>query len=180
MAGDVILDLANLGGIFAASPDDPLVPGFSLTSGVERAMAEVGAMPASQRRGGSLVLRLPAAEISAETASRAAAAIASYAAERRAKTALWLAGKRREGLQTLSIALLFIAVCILLTLAARSWLDGPGLLSVLARDGLVIAGWVALWRPIDMLLFETWLLRRERRVLDAVAAMPIVIEPRGD
>lgn len=36
-----------------------------------------------------------------------------------------------------------------------------GGLGVVLREGLTIVGWVALWRPLDLLLFERWALRRD-------------------
>jgi hypothetical protein len=36
-----------------------------------------------------------------------------------------------------------------------------GSLSSVAQEGLTIVGWVALWRPLDLLLFERLALRRE-------------------
>jgi hypothetical protein len=40
-------------------------------------------------------------------------------------------------------------------------------------DGLVILGWVALWRPIEILLFERWQARDERRWLERLSRIPI-------
>lgn len=172
MSKDVTLTLATSAAMFAAPEPDPLAPGFSRTSGIERVLAEVGARQASQRRGGRLILR--SASATAMDPRRMAAAVRAYCAARGEDLALRQASVWREGMQTLWLAAAFIVVCVTLATLARAWLDGPGLMRTLARDGLVIAGWVALWRPIDMLLFETWLLRRERRVLEAVAEMPVV------
>ena len=72
----------------------------------------------------------------------------------------------------------FALFCGLLTLAACSALRS--LLSVhaepLARffsEGLLILSWVALWRPIEMLMFERRKARDERRRLELLAAVPI-------
>jgi len=40
-------------------------------------------------------------------------------------------------------------------------------------EGLLVLGWVALWRPIDMLLFERFESRQERQLLDKLARIPI-------
>lgn len=174
---DVVLTLAHPGAMFSAPDPDPLAPGFALGSGIERALSEVGARPVMRRREGRILLRFVGPE-RAEAAPMAAA-VAAWCAARGEVLALQRAATWHEGLKTLWIAAIFIAVCVLLSAAGSAWLQGPGVLPMLARDSLVIAGWVALWRPIDMLLYETWLLRRDRRVLEAVAAMPVVVEPAG-
>lgn len=171
---DVVVELAGVSGMFEAPPGDPEAPGFAFASGVERVLAAAGTLTAAERRAARLVVRVPAPG----DAARIAAALARYAAVRRGDIGLRLAALRREGLQTLALAGGFILVCVVVW-GAIELLLGEGLLKALARDGVVIAAWVALWRPLDLLLFDTWLLGRERRILAAVAAMPVVVEAAG-
>jgi len=42
----------------------------------------------------------------------------------------------------------------------------PGIVARFVDEGLVIAGWVALWYPLDVLLYQHWPLTRAQR-LDA-------------
>ena len=37
----------------------------------------------------------------------------------------------------------------------------------------MIIGWVALWRPVEIFLYEWWPLRRHRRQMDRLAAMTV-------
>lgn len=47
--------------------------------------------------------------------------------------------------------------------------EGP--LRQISREGLVITGWVAMWRPLEALLYDWWpLLRDKRRLLQALGA----------
>lgn len=43
------------------------------------------------------------------------------------------------------------------------------------REGLVITGWVAMWRPLEILLYDWWPLiderRQIRRILDAAVSI---------
>jgi hypothetical protein len=39
----------------------------------------------------------------------------------------------------------------------------------------VITGWVAMWRPLDVLLYDWWPLVDERRHLDRVLAAEVAI-----
>ena len=37
---------------------------------------------------------------------------------------------------------------------------GDSTIYVLARESLVIGGWVAMWRPLEIFLYDWWPLRR--------------------
>ena len=68
-------------------------------------------------------------------------------------------------------AALLIALGVLVAaLALRSALpESDSTLVEALREGLLILGWVALWRPADVLLFERWEMRNERRHLQQLA-----------
>ena len=38
-----------------------------------------------------------------------------------------------------------------------------------------IGGWVAMWRPIEVFLYDWWPIRREARLYDRLAVMPVRI-----
>lgn len=41
------------------------------------------------------------------------------------------------------------------------------------RESLSIAGWVAMWRPMELLLYDWWPIRAEVRLLQRLATMPV-------
>jgi hypothetical protein len=47
-------------------------------------------------------------------------------------------------------------------------------------EGLLIMGWVAMWRPIETFLYDWWPIRRHRALLTQIARMPIEVRPRRD
>jgi hypothetical protein len=72
----------------------------------------------------------------------------------------------RVGRLSLMAGLLLLAVCSLLRSLVPEPFGGPtGFLG----EGLLILGWVALWRPVDVLLFERWESRDERACLRKLA-----------
>jgi hypothetical protein len=73
----------------------------------------------------------------------------------------------------------FVAVTIGLVLVVERTAYFSPLTQSLLSHALVIAAWVAIWRPLDLLLYEPWLLRREARILSAIEAMPVIVEARG-
>jgi len=45
----------------------------------------------------------------------------------------------------------------------------------IAREGLTIGGWVSMWRPLEIFLYDWWPLRGEVRLSERLAAMPVRI-----
>jgi hypothetical protein len=45
----------------------------------------------------------------------------------------------------------------------------------LLRESVLIGGWVAMWRPIEIFLYDWWPIRAEARLYDRLAAMPVRI-----
>ena len=48
-------------------------------------------------------------------------------------------------------------------------------LGEIARESLTIGGWVAMWRPLEVFLYDWWPIRYEARLSDRLAAMPVRI-----
>jgi hypothetical protein len=59
-------------------------------------------------------------------------------------------------------------------LLLRRWVEtiGGSTGEVLA-EGLLILAWVALWRPIETIGFDSWGCREERRLLAKLSGVPI-------
>jgi len=67
------------------------------------------------------------------------------------------------------------AVLVLFTIAAqliggRSNVEGFGRV---LQESLAIGGWVAMWRPLQIFLYDWWPIRADARVFERLAAMPV-------
>jgi hypothetical protein len=51
-------------------------------------------------------------------------------------------------------------------------------LGVLLRESLLIGGWVAMWRPLEIFLYDWWPIRAEARLYDRLGEMPVKLAPR--
>jgi hypothetical protein len=67
----------------------------------------------------------------------------------------------RLGRVSLLVGIGFLALCTLGARAIGTLAEGP--YGDIASEGLVIAGWVAMWRPIQIFLYEWWPIVRRRR-----------------
>jgi len=79
----------------------------------------------------------------------------------------------RRGRLSLGVGLLFLAACLGLGgLVAKA---GLGNLRTFVEEGLTIVGWVAMWRPLEIYLYDWWPLFEERRRLDRLARIRVRI-----
>jgi hypothetical protein len=86
--------------------------------------------------------------------------------------------RHRARLRIHRLAMLLGLAVLAVTLVLRRLLgDLGGDLADVLGEGLLILGWVALWRPAEYLLFDTWEQRQSRRVLERLATMPVELRP---
>jgi hypothetical protein len=80
---------------------------------------------------------------------------------------------RRGGISLL-IGLAFLAASVIggEEIARRT---GQGPLATVLRESLLIGGWVAMWRPMEIFLYDWWTLLGERRVYDRLGGMAVQI-----
>lgn len=85
---------------------------------------------------------------------------------------LWREFKRvlKEGRASLFIGLLFLAAC---HAVGNLFEPGPGTWHGIAREGLAILGWVAMWQPLDLLLYRWWPHLQTKRIYDRLAAAEV-------
>lgn len=79
----------------------------------------------------------------------------------------------RRGQMTLGVGLTVLVLFLTLAQLTVSLTAGP--VREILREGLVITGWVAMWRPLEILLYDWWPLiderRQIRRILDATVSI---------
>ena len=56
---------------------------------------------------------------------------------------------------------------------------GDSALGLLLRESVIIGGWVAMWRPLEIFLYGWWPIRAEARLYDRLSAMPVRIVYKG-
>ena len=80
----------------------------------------------------------------------------------------------RVGRISLAIGL---AVLVLLSLLAQVVIRRAPMSAVgkLFQESLLIGGWVAMWRPLEIFLYDWWPIRTEAKLYDRLGAMPVRI-----
>jgi hypothetical protein len=88
---------------------------------------------------------------------------------------------RRLGIRALLWGL--VAVIVLNGLAGALGDPEPGSVEDAVSSGLQVASWVALWFPINLLVYDRWYYRRDKRAYEAVRDAPLTVvarRPPGD
>jgi hypothetical protein len=77
-----------------------------------------------------------------------------------------------QGRISLAIGLAVLSAAILVAQFVGGGTD-PTAPEQVVRESLLIGGWVAMWRPLQVFLYDWWPIRAEARVFDRLAAMPV-------
>jgi hypothetical protein len=84
----------------------------------------------------------------------------------------------RVGRTSLLIGVVFLTLAVTLAgLVGRAL--GEGAFPTLIRESMVIGGWVAMWRPLEIFLYDWWPILAERKLYDRLSVMPVSVRFRA-
>ena len=124
-----------------------------------------------------LVLHVPVVKTDDPPAPLLADAIHGYFDYRAAHAGRRLELLLRRGRLSLLIGVGFLFACLGGRGLVAGTLSGP-LRDILA-EGLLISGWVAMWRPLEIYLYDWWPLVRHRRILRKIGRLPVELRVTG-
>lgn len=127
-----------------------------------------------------IIVHLPSEEAATPDARGLPHAMRTYFSAR----ARALSGELRElfriGRISLAIGCAVLAACLGLSAVFAEW-SNTTYLKGFASEGLLILGWVALWRPMEIFLFDWWPIARRRtlyrRLADADVRIAVAASP---
>ena len=134
------------------------------------------AMEINLRKPLALVIHLPEAEIPGTNPSDVRESIHRYFKYRAMAVQRDLRLVLQQGRWSLVIGLLFLASC----LAIRSlvpMLHMHELTTEILQEGLMISGWVAMWRPFEIFAYDWWPFHHKIRVLQKLSRVHVDIRP---
>ncbi len=83
----------------------------------------------------------------------------------------------RQGWMSLLIGLAFLAVCVTIAQTLTAFM---GRWNSVMREGLTIIGWVAMWRPLEIYLYEWWPIRRLGKIYAKLSTVPVEVRVAGN
>lgn len=165
---DLRIELGSLEELFDAPDFDPLAGRVEELSGLERLANRLRPLPPAPV---SVCIVLPASERAPDLEQRCRVALREVLERRIERNRNAVSSLREEGRATLWRGLLFLALCLLGSSLLGTTGVLPRYLEHYIDEGLIIAGWVALWYPLDVLLYQRWPLGRERRLYENLRDM---------
>jgi hypothetical protein len=130
----------------------------------------------SRQRPLRLVIHLPADQVPQGGTHDLGESIHNYFAYREAHERRRLRILFRDGRTALATGLIFLLCCTLLRELAFSF--GHGSITDIVGEGMLIVGWVAMWRPLEIFLYEWVPIRRRCRTLAKLANIPVTVEAK--
>jgi hypothetical protein len=123
-------------------------------------------------------VQMPGEECESEGAKSLASAVAKHFDYRVRVMKRELSEQFRSGRLYLAVGLSIFAFCTLLAQLVRQAFPGNPLAEGV-EQGLIIIGWVANWKPVEILLYDWWPLRRRIRLFERLARAEIEVKAAG-
>ncbi len=103
------------------------------------------------------------------------AAVHNYFAAKAKLNRLEFRRLMKQGRLSLLIGLAFLASCLLTSQIVAGTADGA--FQRVVRESLTIAGWVAMWRPMQIYLYDWWPLCRRGQIFEKMSRMKVDVKP---
>jgi hypothetical protein len=175
--------IAELGHLFNVPAIDPLsasLPERLGLSGVDGLLEELQLRPRLEAVA-ELVVCLPTGTANPALVAHMQAALKAHLAMRIERQTQAIRATALYGWRVFAVALGLLALCLAISsiFASESLGVLPPWLQRTLESGFEIVGWVMMWHPVDVLLFEPVRLRRKLRALRLLAGARVVVDERG-
>ncbi|HEY0236973.1 MAG TPA: hypothetical protein VGC86_18250 [Afipia sp.] len=121
-----------------------------------------------------IVIHLPPDELSKASAVDISRAVKNYFAMRVRQASAELREKFKTGRLSLLIGLVILSACFLIGLSLfHSFKEGP--FAEIVRESFVIFGWVAIWKPSEILLYEWPPIARRRKLFRRLSEATVTV-----
>jgi hypothetical protein len=123
-----------------------------------------------------ILMHIPREEMKTTGVAELRSAFANHFNQRARSVSGDLKEMFRIGRLSLAIGLAVLVVCVLVGQAALV-LMGGGPAGRILWEGLIILGWVANWRPIEIFLYDWWPMVRRRKLYQRLSQSAVETQP---
>jgi hypothetical protein len=120
-----------------------------------------------------LVIQLPADQMHLAETAKLQDAIHNHFNYKLAEARRHMRFQMREGRIAFLIGFAFLIA--IMSIRQLAFAFGRGTVSGILAEGLLILGWVAMWRPMQIFLYEWWPIRHHCQLYAKIAAMPVEV-----
>lgn len=170
---DLPLYLRDLRNFFHEPAIDPFAGEDIDSSGIDQIMDALKARPDWKRAAVRAVVHLPPAAEGDPRLPEMGRLLQRYCARQIQYNRRKISETRIEGRHALRIGLVFLAACLGVSAALQGAIGETSLIARFLVESLVIAGWVALWHPLELLLYSWWPYAQDIKLYEKVEAMEL-------
>lgn len=174
---DITLHLDDIRHLFQAPELDPFTGQDYSIPGLEQIINEL--KPKSLRRQVRTLVLLPKKHLSRNIEQASRAAVQRYCEARIHQITNEMVSLHWQGFKALQTGLIFLAACLLLSTLFDGLQALPEFLRRFLSEGFLIAGWVSLWHPIELLLYEWRPHWRDKQPHERIRDMELRIAAEG-
>ena len=180
-SGTLSVILNDTAWLFQSPSLDPLHGVHDARSGVERITDAITLRSPRRDDGlGRLHIQIPAVQFDARSERQLRSALDGHCDTRIEEAERALAKLRQAQRVALRMGFLFLVVCLMLSTLSGQAQALPSFVRRLATEGFLIAGWVGMWRPFELLLFDWWPHVRSKRLYHRIRCMPLTVSPSAE
>lgn len=169
------LRLRDIRNFFADPEIDPFDGEAIDESGINQLMDVLRSTRDWKGRPLEVILHVPASDEARTLIPRMGAAMRVYSQRHIQYAERKLREMRFEGGRALLVGCAFLAFCLALAAGIEMLLDPERLVGRLLVESAVIAGWVGLWRPVELLLFDWWPYRKDIAMYRKIEGMTLSV-----
>jgi hypothetical protein len=172
-AEEITLHLHDVKHLFVQPDFDPFGEHELYVSGIEYLVTVM--QSSSLRKPLKTRILLPPEQLTLAASLDLKQAIARYcrfkldANKREFASLLWV------GTKAMQTGILMLVACLSLAALVESTHVFTAFVSSILSEGLTVIGWVSLWRPVEVLLYDWWPSWRERRVYERILRMQVEV-----
>ncbi|WP_410509583.1 hypothetical protein RSJ42_05030 [Methanosarcina hadiensis] len=122
-----------------------------------------------------IVIYVPSFEFNSETENTLKEAIKNHFLYKKVLTELDLRRLLQRGRRNLTIAVIFLFLCLLIIRLLSTFENG--LLKTMLSEGLLIIGWVAMWEPVNVFLYGWWPVVQKRNIYKKILETDVSVSP---
>lgn len=170
-ANEIHLHLSDVKNFFQVPEIDPFTGDDLDVSGVDQLMDALKAQPGWKKKGLKTIVHLPPAAQADSRFVSMSKYIERYCDKQIQSNRRKITELRLEGRHALRMGTLFLVVCLALSAGTEGLLGSESLLGQVLVEGFIIAGWVGLWHPLELLLYAWWPNAQDIRLYGKIRSM---------
>ncbi|MFC1595759.1 hypothetical protein ACFL4D_00545 [Candidatus Margulisiibacteriota bacterium] len=171
---DIQIKLNDMHDLFVPGEINPFLQDEMYITGIDQVYKELNA--SVLKKNFRLIISLPEDKIINGTEQEIRGAIKRYCDYRIKQNKYDIDSLNWERKKALQKGLLFLGMCVFTAFLINKQTLIPEFIRVILREGLFIIGWVSMWRPIEIILYEWWPYWREIKLNKKILSMEVIIK----